>query len=282
MNTVRRTIKSAASRGFTLVELVITVLISAIISVGIISYIGDTVSGFISAGQRNQLASAGRTVLDRVALELHNAVPNSVRVNGAALNGDQCLEYIPFIRATSYVNAPFTGAGEEEFEMVDTNPALLQGPGAALQAVIYPINTAALYTGGSPGPRAQIDEIADPDVNDGRLTVTLTAPHRFSRRSPVQRIYIAQQPVSFCVVGSRLYRYSNYGFIAAQPDPASLPATAPNRALISDRISNTALTAFSVSAPTLRRNAIVSMEFLFVDQQESIRLNHEVQLRNVP
>jgi MSHA biogenesis protein MshO len=282
MKTASLTIKAAASRGFTLVELVITVLISAIISVGIISYIGDTVSGFISAGQRNQLASSGRTVLDRIALELHNAVPNSVRVNSAAVNGDQCLEFTPFIRATSYVDAPFTGAGDDEFDIIDTNPMLLQGPAAGLYAVIYPINTAALYSGGSPGTRAEIDEVSDPDVNDGRLAVKLAASHRFSRRSPVQRIYIAQQPVSFCVVGSRLFRYSNYGFLAAQPDPADLPNAAPDRALISDRVSNTALTAFSVLAPTLRRNAMVSMEFLFVDQQESIRLNHEVQLRNVP
>lgn len=277
-------INRAASRqaGFTLIEIVITIVVSSIIAVGIVSYIGDSVTGYISAGNRNQLASSGRTVLDRIAMELHNAVPNSVRVTAAGLDGEQCLEFVPFTAASSYVDAPFTGLGADEFEAVDFNPAQLAGPGAGLFAVIYPISMDALYLGGNPGPRAEIDEIADPDNGDGKVTLTLTGDHRFSRRSPVQRLYVTGQPVSFCVTGNRLFRYRNYGFEETQPAVADLPTQAPDRALISDQINNAGLTAFTLQEPSLRRNAIVRMNFMFEELTDVINLNHEVQLRNVP
>lgn len=276
--------RSDRQSGFTLLEMVITIVVSSIMAIGIVSFIGDAVTGFISAGNRNQLSSAGRTVVDRIALELHNALPNSIRVTTAAPNGDQCLEFIPFLGASSYVNPPFTGNGGDEFEVINFNPSLIAGPASGLFAVIYPINLEAVYEDPIPsaGPRAEIDQISDPAPADGRVTVTLTGTHRFSRRSPVDRIYVTESPVSFCISGNYLFRYQNYGFENTQPQVAGLPATAPDRALISDSISNAALTAFTIQEATLRRNAIVSINLNFVDTLDTVRLQHEVQIRNVP
>jgi MSHA biogenesis protein MshO len=276
--------RSDRQSGFTLLEMVITIVVSSIMAIGIVSFIGDAVTGFISAGNRNQLSSAGRTVVDRIALELHNALPNSIRVTTAAPNGDQCLEFIPFLGASSYVNPPFTGTGGDEFEVINFNPSLITGPASGLFAVIYPIDLEAVYEDPIPasGPRAAIDEISDPAPADGRVTITLTGNHRFSRRSPVDRIYVTESPVSFCISGNFLFRYQSYGFEDTQPQVAGLPATAPDRVLISDSISNAALTAFTIQEATLRRNAIVSINLNFVDTLDTVRLQHEVQIRNVP
>lgn len=283
MQANRQTRRSFLQRGFTLLEMVITILVSSIMAVGIVSFVGDAVLGFISAGNRNQLSSAGRTVIDRMAMELHNALPNSIRVTGVA-NGDQCLEFIPFLGATSYINPPFTGTGGDEFEVVNFNPSLIAGPAAELFAIIYPINLDDVYEDPIPaaGPRAEIDEIADPTPTDGVVTVTLTDIHRFSRRSPVDRMYVTESPVSFCVSGNYLFRYQNYGFEDIQPEAIDLPATAPDRVLISDSISNAGLTAFTLQVATLRRNAIVSFDLNFVETLDTVRLQHEVQIRNVP
>ena len=43
----------------------------------------------------------------------------------------------------------------------------------------------------------------------------------------------------------------------------------------------TSVTPFTYTPGTLRRNAIVSMDFRFLINDEWIRLTHEVQLRNV-
>lgn len=280
-----RSLNSRSQRGFTLIEIVVTILVSSILAVGIVGYIGDAIEGFAASGNRNKLATTGRVVVDRIAMELHNAVPNSVRVTTAQAGGDQCLEFIPFSGATSYVDAPFTGGGGTTFEAIDFNPVLTLVSPADVHAVIYPIDTQDLYDGGSPGPRALVDEIEDTGGADGKVTITLDATHRFSRRSPVQRFYIAGEPVSFCVVGQQLFRYQDYDFQSTQctpSTPACLPATAPGRQLISQSIDNTGLSAFEIIPGTLRRNAIVSMDFNFTEVGDVVRLKHEVLMRNVP
>ncbi|MDH7942688.1 prepilin-type N-terminal cleavage/methylation domain-containing protein [Pseudohongiella sp. SYSU M77423] len=272
-------------RGFTIIEIVITLLVSSILAIGIVGYIGDAIEGFAASGNRNKLASSGRNVVDRLAMELHNAVPNSIRVSTAQSSGDQCLEFIPFTGASNYRDAPFTGSGGTDFEAIDFNPVLTLASPAGQYAVIYPIDTQDLYDGGSPGPRALIDEIEDTGGSDGLVTVRLDSTHRFSRRSPVERLYVADQPVSFCVENGQLFRYEQYGFQSTQctPDTAScLPATAPNRTLISLNIDNNTLTAFEILPATLRRNAIIAMDLNFTDSGDEVRLKHEVLLRNVP
>ena len=62
----------------------------------------------------NQISSAGRVVIDRLAMELRNAVPESVRVSTARASddaygykNDQCIEYLPVKAATNYLNPIF-------------------------------------------------------------------------------------------------------------------------------------------------------------------------------
>jgi len=115
------------------------------------------------------------------------------------------------------------------------------------------------------------------------MTINLDATHRFSRRSANSRVFLVGEPVSFCVVGEKLYRYSSYGVETAQCTPAScLPSTLPDRALLADSIDNAGATAFSLGAATTRRNAIVSFDILMTSQGDIVRLNHEVLTHNVP
>lgn len=335
------TSSQSRQRGFTLVEAIVVILIAAILATGIISYIGDSVEGMSAASNRNKLATSARTVLDRMALELHNAVPNSVRVTEPDVDGNQCLEFIPFIRGTAYLAAPMTGQGGDRARVVEFNPVLrfdehdpLDPPpaGMSLYAVIYPNNTNQLYAynenlpvGPPGGPVSRIayirdshdldvldeldaeefdtcaDEelvippsgIGEPDfIRDGQATVCFANNHRFRTHSAARRMFVAQQPVSFCVVDDRIYRYSGYGFRAVQctPDDVDcLPETAAEgRHLITDRVDNRnldgpePLTAFTVLPPTLRRNAIISMEINLTSQGDNVQMVHEVLLRSVP
>ena len=273
------------SAGFTIIEIVVTILVSSILAVGVIDYIADAVNGISATGNRNQLASSGRTVVDRLALELHNAVPNSVRVSAPQPNGDQCLEYIPFRGATTYVEAPFTGSGGTVVSAIDFEPDLTLSSPADVYAIIYPIATDDIYTAANPGPVKLVDSIVDTGGSDGKVTLTLDSTHRFSRRSPVDRLYVAEQPVSFCLTNGQFFRYKNYGYEAAQCTPATvdcLPTSAPDRVLISQGIDNTGLQAFRYLPQTLRRNAIIAFDLNFTSNPDVVRLTHEVTLRNVP
>ena len=277
-------IKPTSSRGFTLIEMVTTIIIASILAAGIVTYIADSTEGFLTSSNRSRLATSGRAALDRMTLEIHNALPNSVRVNTAAANGDQCLEFMPALAATTYINPPFTGSGAASFDVINFNPLTTYASPAGIYAAIYPINTADLYNySDNLGPLALIDAISDPSSGDGEMTVTLDATHRFSRRSASNRLFLVDEPVSFCVVGEKLYRYSSYGVDATQCTPATcLPSTLPDRALLAESIDNTGFTAFSVGAATLRRNAIVSFDIAMTSQGDTVRLNHEVLTHNVP
>lgn len=277
-------IKPTTSRGFTLIEMVTSIVIASILAVGIVSYIADSAEGFASSSNRSRLAGSGRAALDRMTLELHNALPNSIRVNAAAGNGDQCLEYMPVRKATTYINAPFTAGGATSFEVINFESLTPTTSPAGIYAAIYPVQTADLYNyNDNLGPFALVDAISDPSASDGKMTVTLDVSHRFSKRSASSRVFLVDQPVSFCVVGDKLYRYQNYGVEATQCTPAScLPSTLPDRALFAESVDNTGLTAFSIGSATLRRNELVSFELTMTSQGDSVRLNHEVITHNVP
>lgn len=291
--------------GFSLIELVATILISGVLAIGIVSFIADSVNGLTSSGNRNQISSAGRTALDRLAMELHNALPNSVRATTATAGGDQCIEFVPVRAATTYIDPSFRGGGSTSFEVVDFLPSQHGVSGG--YAVIYPNRRSQLYDGdngasaGWPNfpnrrPIQEISAIAD-SASDDQSTVTLVKSHRFRRRSPNKRFFIVEDPISYCVVDDKLYRYTNYGFYTNQvsqeeesgvcevaTNQRCLPnyVATPDKMLITDSIDNTGLTAFRVSSQTLNRNALIALEFNFSANGDSIILNHEVLTRSVP
>ncbi|MCG8415427.1 MAG: type II secretion system GspH family protein [Pseudomonadales bacterium] len=296
--------------GFTLVEMVLAITITGIIGAVVVTFMANSAEGLATAQNRNQLASAGRVAIDRIAVEIHNALPGSIRTTTATAGGDQCLEFIPVEVATSYINPPFTSTGTT-FNIVDIydNAAVIH-PSAppTLYGVIYPRRANQLYNGdngastGWPnfpvrGPIEQISSIADDAATAGQSTVTLTTSHRYRRRSPFQRFFVVSDPVSYCVVGDKLYRYGNYGFYQTQVtqeeetgvcevalNQTCLPNydAAPDKMLIVDNIDNTGLTAFTIGAQSLRRNALLLIQLTLTDNGDTVELTHEVLSRSVP
>lgn len=297
--------KAKSFEGFTLIEMIMTIIVSAIMAIGIVSFISDSAVGIQSTANRNKLATSGQIAIQRLAFELHNALPNSIRATTAS-GGDQCIEFVPVRAATSYINPPFTPAGGTQFDVVDFIPSQEGVTGG--YAVIYPNRASRIYDGenatatGFPF-RGMVEEIVD--IQDatpaGSLSeVTLVSSHRFRRRSPNRRFFVVEQPVSYCVDGANLYRYTNYGFYDNQPDTEDgagcslgssencLPnyTSAPDKMLITDSIDNVTPTPdivpFSVGAQNLTRNSLVEIELNFISNGDSIILNHDVLTRSVP
>lgn len=297
------------SNGFTLVELVVAILVSSVMAIGIVSYIARSTEGLNSTAVRARLASSGRVAIDRIAMEIHNALPNSIRVTTPS-GGDQCIEFIPVRAATSYVNPPFRSASTT-FDIVDIKDeatTIYPSSPPPLYAVIYPRRQNLVYDGDNglssgwpnfPTSRRPIQEISSmaASASTNRTTVTLTKSHRFRRRSPTQRFFVVEDPVSFCVVGDKLYRYNNYGFFTSQvsqeeeatvcekaSNQTCLPNynDAPDKRLITDSIDNSGLTAFTIGSQSLSRNSLVEIVLNFTADGESITLNHEVLTRSVP
>ena len=302
--TEKKLLNSRQQRGFSIIEMVVAIVVSSIMAIGIIDYIGRSVEGISSSANRNQLASAGRMALNRLGMELRNSLPNSIRETTATAGGDQCLEFIPVRAATTYINPPFTGGGGTTFDVVDFVPSQHGVSGGF--AVIFPNRQDEIYDGDNGasgtwpdfpfrGPIEEISSIIDSAAAD-QSTVTLVATHRFNRRSPNKRFYVVEEPVSYCVVGDKLYRYTNYGYYTTQVDEEEsgtcvvasndrcLPnyAAAPDKMLITDNIDNTGLMAFTVGTQTLTRNSLIAIVLNITSDGDSIMLNHDVLTRSVP
>lgn len=294
--------------GFSLVEMIVAIVLSGIIAVGLTGYIADSVDGLNSSSNLNQLTSSGRVAIDRLSMELHNSLPNSIRTTTATAGGDQCIEFVPVIASSSYINAPFSAAGAASFNTIDFMPDLegvTVGGINDLFAVIYPHRQNQLYdaenatTSGFPfrGPIEQVTGITNHGSTSEYSIVSLADTHRFRRRSPNDKVFVTGQPVSYCVSGDKLYRYQNYGFYDVQTSTEEeagvcevlssdrcLPnyAAAPDKVLITNNISNATLTAFSISSQSLRRASVVSIVFNMASDGDVVTLNHEVLVRNAP
>jgi MSHA biogenesis protein MshO len=218
---------------------------------------------------------------------------------------------MPVLAATTYVNPAFAGSGTTAFDVIDfvrNGSAYIPSSSTSLYAVIYPSDISELYDGDNTlpwpdfpnrRPIQTITSIADTGPSSDLSVVTLAQAHRFNRRSPNERFFVVTQPVSFCVVGDKMYRYTNYGFYKSQSVtellvsndscPATNPGrclpnynTSPDKVLITDSIDNTGLTAFTVGPQNLSRNSLVAIQLNMESGPDSVTLTHEVLTRSVP
>lgn len=252
-------------RGFNLIELVITIVVLGALMAGTLAYITNSMTAYTDVARRDQLTSLGRVAVERVARELRTAVPGSVRVS------NNCIEFLPALGGSVYLTLP-VDAADSSFTAVDFP---LPASGASY-IVVYPYSTASLYAQSNPGAIAGYSGKSGAPT----ATITLSGNFQFIRHAPHRRFYVAGTPVSFCISGSDLLRYTGYGMNAAQAAPPAGTGT-----LVAQDIQTldgaTAVTPFTYTPGTLRRNAIVTLDFRFLMDDEWIRLTHEVQLRNV-
>ncbi len=251
--------------GFSLVELVITIVVLGVIMAGTVTYISNSTIAYTNVAQREQLTSLGRVTIERVTRDLRSALPNSIRIQ------NNCIEFFPIKAGSVYLTLPVTAPASSFTAVGFSIPS-----GANVEHVIvYPYNLTALYSQSNPGPIAGYSNSNSAPTT----TVTLTGNHQFALHAPHKRFYLAEDPASYCVVGSDLNYYDSYGVSASQNAP---PAGDAN--LVAEHIQTTdggAISPFTYTAGSLQRNGIVTLDFRFLIDGEWIRLSHEVHIRNV-
>ncbi len=259
------------AKGFTLVEIIVTIVVIGILGVGIASFIGRSTEGMIDASERSKIASIAWVVSEKMSRELRTALPNSVRV----VSGGTCVEFIPTIAATDYLSAPIASAATT-FEVVPFPNYETASVDTSLdRAVVYPNaqTTADLYDLSlSPRSVSPLLTSLTAGTTPGSELLTLSAGHQFVTDSPTKRLYIVQDPRMFCFSSGFLYRYSEYGFDAS--------SGLQNQTVIADGISSG---NFVFVGATLVRNGVINIAYSIIgDNGELQSVNQEVQIRNVP
>lgn len=262
-----------AARGFTLIELVLTMLVLALLATGISSYLGFGARLYRDAAEREQILGQSRFVIERLVRELRHAAPNSVRVHGVA-GAATCLEFTPVRQSGIYRQLPvYPESGTDiSLQLFNWHSSLL-----GLPLVVYPTETDDYYAASSHRVLLDAQVLNPTELGDTTLGATvelrLASAHSFAAHSPEQRFYILDSAISYCANGGEIRRVSGHDFATGLPLPGAgvLMAQQMQRA------------DFTVAEPVLNRNAVVNVFLQFgTDVSSDMFFNYEVHLANVP
>ncbi len=283
--TIMRTIPGRA-RGFTLVEMVVVIVITAIIAGMIGAFLRWPVNAYFDTERRARLTEAADTALRRIARELHTALPNSVRV--VAVGATTYLEFIPTVGGGRYRNYSTAAGGGNplDFSTADTGfdvigPVPVYTPGMSVAIFnLGPGTIADAYAG--------TDRVAVTSGNNAMpgapaVFSTDAAPHtvsfpakQFPAASPASLFQIVTTPVTYaCTPGGSLVRYEGYAFSAAQPTP---PGGTPTTL-----VANVSACTIAYDPVVQRvRTALVTLALDLSEQGETLRMVHQMHVMNTP
>ena len=263
----------SSQAGFTLIELIVVIVI-----IGILAALGGQlivapVTGYIDLSRRTRLVDQADTALRRMQRDIRTALPNSIRIDATG----QFLEFLNTVdggRYRRYPN-PTTGGNILDFTTADTGFDVLgnlsRPPVAGQFVVIYNVsssgNSANAYAAGA-GNRATVG------AGSNLASVVLTPAFQFAMRSPQQRFFIVDQAVTYACGNGVLNRYDGYGITAVQATP---PGVTP--ALVTRNVTGC---TFTYTPGTTQRTGLVSLRLTLSEQGETLTLQQQVHVVNVP
>ena len=272
------------TRGFTLLELIIVIVILGVMSLGIAGFITLSTQTYLNVSERDKLLASARFAVERLNRELRNAVPNSIRVRNDTTR--HCIEFTPIKASTFYTDIAVTPDPKttsiDVIAFIDAQGAPFQCLGTCADYIaVYPLIASDIYnfnvsTGN--GKVTALQPFAGLTGDIWTLPIAPSGGMIFTEHSPTNRLYVFDKPVSYCVNDSELRRYNQYDFNATQSlDPSggyvlmaeNLPADINNA-------------PFSYSSPSLRRNAVVHILLNFDRDGEVIAFDNDVHIENIP
>lgn len=266
--------------GFTLLELIVVIVILGVMSVGIASFITLSTQTYLNVTERDDALSNARFVLERLNRELRDAVPNSVRIADNGLT--QCLEFVPIKASTTYIDIPVlpepatANVTAIPFNDMNGNPYVCNG--CADQIIVYPLSNSDIYSNhnDSTGKVFNLGNFASAAANEWTLPI-LNGAVTFDEESPTERLYIANEQVSYCVSAGQIHRHTNNIGGAQTLTPANPVLMAESLApIVASNLP------FSILPATLTRNAIVQVNLHFTRDGEDYVFNNDIHINNVP
>lgn len=271
--TSRFTFKTA---GFTLVEMVVVIAIVGILAAAATQLIRNPAQSFIDSENRANLTDRADTALRRMARDIRNALPNSVRTttNGA----DSFIEFVPVKSAGRYRAAAGSSVSDDPLDFslaADTFDVL------GSSVTITSGDRLVIYNLGIPGSDVYEGSNSRALLTTGNLSVLSFNGGTFPQASPSSRFYTVSTPVSYvCDMTNRvLLQYRGYAMQSAQPaSVATLNGLATARQLA----TNLSSCQINYVAGVLQRTGIVTIYLGFAQDVANVRLMHQVNVVNSP
>jgi MSHA biogenesis protein MshO len=282
---------SARERGFTLIELVITIAVAAVVVSMMSMFIVGPVRAYDAQSRRVQLVDAADGALRLMARDLRAALPNSVRV--ATASGRVAVEMLATVDAARYRDGAL-GDPAQDLDFTQADGAF--GTATPFTRLTLPFDSTgyylAIYNVGVPGASAwELANVITPPgtriqisagTSAGNNLVTLSPAMKFAWGSPAKRVYLVSGPVTWLCdpASGTLVRYSGYAIQATQPTTAAALAAAG--ATASTATGDLGACSASYDPGTPQRAGLVTLSLALARAGESVQLLHQVHLTNVP
>ncbi len=267
------------SKGFTLIELIMVLVIIGILSAMTTDMIILPVKNYLALERRTTLLDTAEMSLRRMQRDIRRALPNSIRLFDLDSNGiPETLELLHTTQGGRYrKELASDGSGnildftttDNSFDILGT---LNNQPSG--QLVIYNLGTtlADAYTGNN--------RVAILNTSTTQL-VQFTPAKQFTFQSPQQRFFVVDTPITYYCHDGELRRYDNtldssYAISTSAPAVSSLSYALQAKA-------SSLSCQFSYDAGTASRAGLVSLNLTLTDSaNESIQLIHQVHVDNLP
>lgn len=268
----------AKSRGFTLIELILVIVLVGILAVVATAFILPPFQAAADIERRAMLVDAADLAINRITREVRNALPNSLIVSGNR------IEFISTVASGRYRRLPAPGGGSDIFV-----PARSSGSfevlGGLLEAGAVQARSPGTDCGTPAGHCLSVYNTGQPgfDAWSGENIAAVTASDAgsisydsggsgppFATHSPQQRFHVISETVRYDCNAGQLRRSAGYGVGSSPGSPGQL---------LADRI---VACQFSYNPGTSARRGLLSLRLDLADGGESIFLLGQAQVLNTP
>lgn len=293
-------------RGFTVVELIIVIILSGILSTVVMQFITAPVEAYVDQSRRARIVDIAQNALGHVRRDVQQALPNSLRVGC----GGACVEYLRVVTGGRFRAAPpgdvlsfLPVDADAGFDVLGplSNFSGLSTSSSATACVDGDAACVAVYNTGQAGTDAwNADHVSGPWRPDNLATLTSVSAGSisfnnanfasgvpvFPAASPAQRFYLVDSPVTYLCdpTAGTLRRYTGYtithphtavdqhGELVALSNPAEHVLVA----------NNIASCQFSYLAGTPSRNGLLTIRLAVVEAGEQLTLLEQIHIANMP
>lgn len=288
------------SKGFTLMEMIVVIVITGIIGGMVAIFIRSPVQGYLDSARRSSMTDMADTAIRRIGRDLRTAVPNSVRM--ASPSGSTYIEFLPTRDGGIYQALPASSGAAQcggtltqdvlDFTIADSCFAIM-GPPVSMSAspadwiVLGSIQSNATppYDNTSSGVLRAYTGAAG-TVQAIRFTATQFPSWAQVQGLRFQVIPGAQQAVTYACIGvlgaldaggngqAQLIRYWRYGFNPIQV----APPLGGQSAILVDGVSGCNI----VYGTDYQNNGLVAITLQLTKGSESVQLYDEIHIHNQP
>ncbi|TKB51215.1 prepilin-type N-terminal cleavage/methylation domain-containing protein [Ferrimonas sediminicola] len=254
------------SRGFTLVELLVTLLLLSIVAIGVSSFVTYATRIYVDSQGWSASISQYRFGVQRLSRELRDALPGSVVVG--ASGGGQCVSFRPILSSGHFIEAPLHNDSSKVSvfmpESCSDAPCLEGSEFVILDGYKVPTTIPRVKSGGS-------------SCDAGVCELTLDRTLRPGDFSVGKRFFVPGGQIRYCLTADGNLSRSANGRTSLMGEgfqnnlAGCVPGNRDNQQC-----------PFLLEPPSLARNSVVKLQFWLAEAGQTQRFAQEVQVENVP